>query len=686
MLYLKELRFGNIGCFVGEQRVNFDALGNLIQVDGLYKQTGGSSGAAKSTMFHALDYLFGINTIPNSALQSRRTTEPMWVEADFLYDGLPLTISRSKKLKIDLNGEITTGSSKISEEKLDEIIAIPRHLFKAMLHKEQGKRGFFLNFSPKETNDFLTDCLGLGHFKKPLSSIDAKLLEVNKKIETMSVSVESLHSGWKASKTALEGLGASPIKEVDQDTILQLKAKSDGSNEELKKVQATKQSALAAFEQTRPILTAITTPFDRTLRLKHEKAFEEANSQISQALLAQKDRRSAAQNEIWSMSNKRSELKQKAESGADAKKKAVHCAGEIKKIRDQLCPRCEQPWATEAAKKDEEKLLKQINDLRQLVADGDRAAVQMEEVNKQLEYASSNLPSETPEGYEKLLAAVRAFKEAIEIEKSKENIHNSEQERESRAKQNAYAIEYKALQEKHDALMEKARGQASVDRSVLEAAVGRMRAYEEARVRHERSAETLQTQEKEYREKWTALSQELAGIKIYAQSLEELKKCVKSYLSCCFDEALETIAENATRLVRCVPNMANATLQLSGVWETKEGKIKEEVTAVINLEGDENIDLRTLCGGERSAIDLAVDLSVIELIESKANKGINVFVLDEPFTGLDTVCIEMALEVLKNSNTNKKLIIVDHNPEVKQMVESSLLVVRDGLTSTVIQS
>jgi len=43
----------------------------------------------------------------------------------------------------------------------------------------------------------------------------------------------------------------------------------------------------------------------------------------------------------------------------------------------------------------------------------------------------------------------------------------------------------------------------------------------------------------------------------------------------------------------------------------------------------------------------------------------------------------MALEVLKNSNSNKKLIVVDHNPEVKQMVSNRLIVVRDGSTSSI---
>ena len=212
MLTIKELKFRAIGRFVEEQHIIFDTLCNLIQVDGKNNNTGGSSGAAKSTIFDAVDFLFGLNSKPNSVLQSRLTEESIWVEGIFDYNGLPLTITRGKKLKIDLNGEVTTGSAKLSEEKLDSIISIPRKLFKPMLHKTQGEKGFFLNLTPKETNDFLIDCLGLGNFKKPLSDIDAKLAELIKKKETLLSNLEASKTGLEASKHAINSLGTPPSR------------------------------------------------------------------------------------------------------------------------------------------------------------------------------------------------------------------------------------------------------------------------------------------------------------------------------------------------------------------------------------------------------------------------------------------------------------------------------------------
>jgi DNA repair exonuclease SbcCD ATPase subunit len=165
---------------------------------------------------------------------------------------------------------------------------------------------------------------------------------------------------------------------------------------------------------------------------------------------------------------------------------------------------------------------------------------------------------------------------------------------------------------------------------------------------------------------------------------EELKKCIKMYISYSFDEALESIGAKSTEIIRCIPNMSNATIQFEGTKETKDGKIKEEVNAVIGMDGETGVPIKSLSGGERSAVDLAVDLAVIDFIETKSAKGMNIFILDEPFTGLGTVEIEMALEVLKNSNTNKKIIIVDHNPEVKQMVQSRIIVEREGTSSRLV--
>src|SRR5665213_731638 len=178
MLTIKSLTFSGIGRFTEEQTIQFSELGSLVQVEGQNNNTGGSSGAGKSTVFKSLEFLLGLNDLSNTILQSRLTKSPMSVTGVFDLDGLPLKIVRDKKLLIDLNGEITTGSNKLTEEKLDELIGMPRDLFRKILHKRQGEGGFFLDMGPSDVHKFLTSCLGLEKEQTKIVTLDTRLSDL----------------------------------------------------------------------------------------------------------------------------------------------------------------------------------------------------------------------------------------------------------------------------------------------------------------------------------------------------------------------------------------------------------------------------------------------------------------------------------------------------------------------------
>ena len=133
MLKLKSLKFSGIGRFTEPQEIDFNDLGNLVQVDGNNLVTGGSSGSGKSTIFHALDFLFGMCDLPISVLQSRLTKDHVSVEGHLEWDGKDVIIKRNRKLSIVVDGVETSGSAKISDELLDQIIGMPRNLFRQLL-------------------------------------------------------------------------------------------------------------------------------------------------------------------------------------------------------------------------------------------------------------------------------------------------------------------------------------------------------------------------------------------------------------------------------------------------------------------------------------------------------------------------------------------------------------------------
>ena len=149
---------------------------------------------------------------------------------------------------------------------------------------------------------------------------------------------------------------------------------------------------------------------------------------------------------------------------------------------------------------------------------------------------------------------------------------------------------------------------------------------------------------------------------------------IKTYTLQIFQETLENIGETATEILGHLHNMSNASIYFEGCKETKSGSIKDEVNAVISKDGSCNVPIKTLSGGERTVVDLAVDLAVIDVIENKAGKGANFFIIDEPFDGLDSEGKEQYLELLQTLNSNKQIILVDHSSELKQMISDVITI------------
>lgn len=160
-------------------------------------------------------------------------------------------------------------------------------------------------------------------------------------------------------------------------------------------------------------------------------------------------------------------------------------------------------------------------------------------------------------------------------------------------------------------------------------------------------------------------------------------KAIESYINFLFQNSLAQIASRANEILSKVSNTATTTISFDSYKETKSGSVKEEVSILVHMDDELKVPLKSLSGGEETAIELAVDMAVIEMIESRAGIGFDTYILDEPFDGLDSVCKANCLEVLSNSNAGKKIIIVDHSEETKEMIASKITVVRDGQISKI---
>lgn len=682
MLKLKKLRLSGIGLFVDEQEIDFTTLGNLIQVDGENRNTGGSSGAAKSTVFNALDYLLGLNDLPTTVLQSRVTKNPIKVSGDFDWDGQDTVIERSKKgLSIEVNGKVTEGSNKLAEEKLDEILGMSRDLFRKILHKRQKEGGFFMDFTPKKMYEFFTDAMNLKEEQKKLLIIEQKLKTLETEKNTRQTAILTLQSSLKATQESILALGLPPIKDIHQPVILELKGKYDGSTKRFQEVQEKHRSETQEQESRRPQTSV--QGYDSSKQEQLEQRRKELSTRIAELTAAERQRVDSVHSNIRTLTAEQNRLSIIVSEGTRSKTAATEIAAEIKKIRDAICPTCEQSWVTEAAKTKEADLLVKLTNHKENIQNAAQAELRLKVIGSDLLNLHGQLaPQVHPD-----IASINAECVSIdaEIVKEKENARNhlATQNAANQVVLSKFAAEQAELRLRHSQELDQARGQADVDRRAFEAAVAKLKAYDDAKTRYDNSLATMKLQEATANQKLAENESVLSATLAEIEKATELHKIVKSFISVSFDDALEAIGDAATQIIRCIPTMANATIQFEGTRETQDGKIKEEINAVLSMNGDIGIPIKSLSGGERSSVDLAVDLAVIDFVEAKTSKGIDVFILDEPFTGLDTVSIEMALEVLKSSNSNKKLIVVDHNPEVKQLVSNRLVVVREGSTSSI---
>lgn len=682
MLKLKTLKFKNIGRFVEEQVIDFSDLNGLIQVDAENKNTGGSSGAGKSTIFNALEYLLDINDLPTTILQSRLTKESLSVEGDFDLDGRPITIKRSKKGLIIEDGDTTGGSSKLSEEKLSEILGMSGDLFRVLMHKRQKEGGFFLNFTPKETYEFLVDAKDLKSYTEKSKAIDLDIKKLEHDIASTVTNLTASETGLAASEAAFGTLGEPPsTSTVTEANVVEAKEYWEETEKVLKAEETAHSQKRKALDAEKPKFEVRS--YDTTEMRRLEKFQEEVKAKVQSLTMGELNRQSVAKDELNKMKVALIGFKNKVEKGQQAKIKARSIGLELKKLKEGICPTCEQTWITDTIKTKQAKLMEDLESQKAIFLASIHAASDSEKTEIAIKEKTIELEPHDIPGLEGFHATLGGVKDSIEQHKKLQVEFTNMVSREQKVENDNYLAKVQDLNSKLSAEMSGLRTKVFESKQLFNDIFNAFESAKKSASDYKQRFKSLESNKEKYASSITKLTAEIEDLKERYQIAQEAKLVVKSFISCSFDDALESIGDKATQIIRGVPTMVTATIQLDGMRETQEGAVKEEVTAVIHIDGEQAIPIKSLSGGERSAVDLAIDLAVIDFLEDATGKGVDLFILDEPFTGLDSVSIEQVLEVLQASNLNKKLIIVDHNDIIKQFIQNKILVVREGDTSNV---
>ncbi len=682
MLKLKKYSFSGIGRFVKKQTINFEGRDHLIQIDGENTNTGGSSGAGKSTTVEALAYLLGISDISATQLQSRITKSPIWVQGKF--EG-GITITRSKKdgLTIETPEGTVSGNSKLAEEKLDEIIGVSRKLLKTMCYKRQKQGGFFLNLTPKESHNFLVECLGLKEYQNKTFKLEDTLknkykprkLELETSIATREESISQLKTLLEEKKIPLRPELAYLDEQKAKLNIIDINLKDmkkSFDDRVLKHGSKPQEGYVTVFGKQLELdnleIELATCQFYINENIqKHKESIEKINNSITtiESKIADCDRIGL---EIDSL---RDDIRLLLDTIAHLEK------GD--------CPTCLREWQNEQKK---EKLIftnEEINVKKELIEKLWKEVKKRptyEAMLKKAQEMSDRKEQETINNSE-LLQLVK-LEEQVRILKNERDNIDGVRKQEYLEKLTKWQDGINMLQAAYEQQSNKTKEERievayKIDRKNME-----VEAYEAAMESYKTDWGNINDKLKESHISNAKDVIELEELEKNILLSEESIRLIKNFTLQKFNDTLEYIGERATEIINNVPNMANAVIFFDNAKETKSGKVKNEVNAVINLEGDTGVPIKTLSGGERTSADFAIDLAVSEMIELMTKTGVNFLIIDEGFDGLDSISKIECLEILKSLTTDKKILIVDHSSEVKEMVSDIIKVKRTNEESVIV--
>ena len=681
MIEILNLEFENIGLFTDRQSISFQDKNKLIQVIAERSDYNGSSGSGKSTIFQAIDYVLGVNQIPTSALQSRKTKDGISAKIDLLWDGSPVSISRSKKHGLTVTGidpetksEFSiSGSVDQAEEKIDQIIGLPREVFKKMIHKSQKEGGFFLNLTPSESYKFLVKALKLETWLKKEDSVSEMIssiqASVQKKESELSIKKEYLEKMRISLDQSLDQLSSLSVPEFkapkSTDYLVNLKKETENKlKEDLENLNTQKPKKPDLHKIDSDELESL----KRVLK-KEEKdslaSLLEKESELKKSLF---DKQSIPKTISLLLSKKQEKTQE-----------ILSIKNKINQATKHECPTCQQNWTSPSVYTYVENLKKEAIDLAFIVNktskeidDLNERLSSYENIEEQIALAQSNIKEVQSAYYKKINDVDLQIKEKInEINNLNQVLNDKFQS--AMDKWHEESARTTSLYRDKLSKIDSELSEVSIfnkmiysEKEMYESQKNILTSnFERAKMNHENSVSEINRLEADVLEMSNKL--EIA---------KETKTIIKSFLNKTFQETLDQIGAEATLKLSKIPNASTSTVRFESFKEVK-GKIKEEVTAFISINGDEDVNIKTLSGGERSSIDGAVDLSVYKVIEERSGIGTNWIVLDEPFEGLDTQSRLDYIELLRESS-DKKILIVDHTNEVKELAEDVIKVIREN--------
>jgi DNA repair exonuclease SbcCD ATPase subunit len=667
----------------------------MVLLRGANTDTGGSSGAGKTTPLLAISYLLGFCPYAGTALQSWHSEEPMEVSGTFALDAGPLVVTRGQKLALSLNGEKVPGSAKQLEEKLAQLLGLPSELLAALTYRGQKQPGLFLSKTDSEKKEFLTTLLGLGRFEAAVekSQAQAKNLEtwtaakemqlgsVRSRLETARASLTAPSLTDEAAlksqllqtqaltsrlKTQLEQVSAK-IKAKDAQAEATIKARAEAAQADLETLRAEVEEF-----KTVPVVIA---KFDKTKLDSLSQDLGQARSFLAVQVDAERQAKTQHEAEVSAAAK---EWRRLEVAQGQLQQKLRQLQEKAAGLADGSCSTCHQPWQEALAEKsiaeeqaneavtELEKLAGAIAQLREAAAaPGPAHNTTIDELKDVISHLEKQIAAEEARVTGEAKVAMAEFRQRkADAEAVLATFEKGIAQQVTSVRSQALEAT-EAMRDERDELERQLRTSESAERG-FEQALSRV-AVDNAREteRHQLQQKQLEGIEKEH----AHLDEELAGVRKNLAAELDFQKLIgrEGFLGSIFDEVLAEISEETNRLLAQLPNASHVVLTFKSESQTQKGTVKRSIVPFVVIGGYEAPLASGLSGGMTTAVELAVDLAVAGVVSRRTGSSPGWLILDEAFTGLGPVEAEAGMEILKAFADDKLVLVVDHSSELKSM-------------------
>jgi DNA repair exonuclease SbcCD ATPase subunit len=603
----------------------------LCLIKGFNTNTGGSSGAGKSSINLILSYALGFCPFPATELASWESLNPPPMLVEVAFEGtdseIPFTLTRGPGIcRVDCQGESFTG--KKAEEFLDTTFKVSRSILQALTYRAQGDSGLFLRRTDAEKRELLAEFLPLGIYETASE-------EATKRISTLS----SLYQ--YQDKTCLE-----LAEKIQQSNRLDLITKDRGPH--LAKVEEAKRALEEATAGLDASIGTLTGPTEKEKQLLAK--LELCKGHLKTIDFDDRAAKASLRQELEALQSERSLAMQSKTRIVGLRNTRDRIAAQVASLKANTCPTCEREWVENAKALGEKEA-----ELHFIGLEIERVLEEAETVDRlDAEISSKREKINTPDP-----VAVRLTEGKAKLE----DLIEGERRR------NAGAADL--MLKPHRVAVREARGG-------LDAATSALSEFDK-----EQSATTARRAEREtlsgmYKKAVAELEGTKRNLALEQDFLALVGK--EGYLGAIFDETLEKIAEETNDILSAVSVTEHISIRLvSEVVGAK--KTTKTIKAIVMADGVE-IPLRSgLSGGMISVLDLAVDLAIGKVIGSEMGVSLGWLALDESFNGIDLPCKRACMEILKQSG--KLVLVVDHANEFQSAFDIVLGIEYSGRESTI---